>query len=72
MMAQDDPELFLWIQTAAGHLAPKRPQAGGFLSTMALAALRADHDNYRILRPALLELKAKYPQYARDDEAEAR
>jgi len=71
MIAQQDPELFVWLQTAAGHFAPERPAAGSFLQTVAEAAFRADAENYPILRPALLELKAKYPQYA-DEEKRVR
>lgn len=72
MIGNDDPELSTWLMTAAGHTA--RPSGGGFVRTIAEAGLKADRDNYRILRPALLQLKAKYPQYAKvtDDSLEAR
>ncbi len=63
-IAQQDPELFIWLQTAAGHFAPERPAAGSFLRNLAEAGLRADWDNYPILRPVLLQMKAKYPKYS--------
>jgi len=63
MIANVDPELWDWLLVASGATA--RPAAGDFLRTLAEAALRADPDNYRILRPALVLLKAKYPKYAR-------
>jgi len=37
--------------------------AGSFLQTIAEAAQRADGENYEIIRPALLQLKKKYPHY---------
>lgn len=55
---QDDPELLEWLINASAH-------AGGFLSTLADAALRADGQNYPILRPAILDLRAKYPKFER-------
>ncbi len=61
MMAADDPELFNWLDQASA-------KGGGFLKTIAMAGLRADSDNYEILRPALLQLKAKYPKYAKAEE----
>ena len=67
-MAQEDPELFDWLATAAGQR--QRPSAGGFVRTIAEAGLRADSDNYRLLRPALLALKAKYPEYANAETTE--
>jgi len=32
-----------------------------FLGTFCLACLRADHENYELLRPALAALMVKYP-----------
>lgn len=52
----DDPELLEWLANAS-------EKAGGFLSSLANAALVADHENYPILRPVLLQLRAKYPRY---------
>jgi len=56
-IANADVELFPWLVAA-------QSRAGGFLSTIADAALRADPENYRLIRYVLLALKAKYPQYA--------
>lgn len=57
MIAEFDTELLDWL---TGIL---NGRAGGFLSTIAEAAFRADRENYAILRPALLGYKAKYPDY---------
>ncbi len=56
MTAMEDGELSQWL-TAALNL------GGSFIKTIAQAALRADEDNYAILRPVLLQLKDKYPKY---------
>ena len=58
MIWQTDPEMLDWLL----NLEPMH--AGDFLQSVALGAMRADPLNYAILRPALLELTAKYPQYA--------
>jgi hypothetical protein len=59
MIAQEDePEMMDWLQNAASR-------GGGFISLLAVAALHADSENYPILRPALLELRRKYPKYDR-------
>ncbi len=60
MTAQGDKELFPWLMGIIDGV-PSEP--GGFLEDLASAALRADWDNYRLLRPALLELMNKYPKY---------
>jgi hypothetical protein len=57
MIASNDPELFKWLDKAA-------VAGGSFVKTIAMAGLRADSENYALLRPVLLELKAKYPTYA--------
>lgn len=57
MTAQQDPELRNWLINI------ENMRAGDFLRTLALAAQMADYANYAILRPALLELKDKYPEY---------
>ena len=54
---QEDAELIEWV------LNMERRGAGGFLITLGEAALRADHENYPLMRPLLLRLKKKYPQY---------
>lgn len=57
MIAQnDDPELLEWLANA--------DELGGcFVSSLAHAALVADYENYPILRPTLLAMRQKYPQY---------
>ena len=57
MIAQEDDELWSWIFNCFRH-------AGGFLSTLADAALHASEDNYIIMRPMLLEFKQKFPKYS--------
>jgi hypothetical protein len=52
----DDPELLEWLAKA-------NQQGGGFVSALARAALVADPENYPILRPVILEMRKKYPQY---------
>jgi hypothetical protein len=59
-IAQQDPELLEWILGIAND---KPVTAGGFLHSLAHMALRADEENYPIFRPALREMKKKYPQY---------
>lgn len=57
MIAQnDDPELLEWLANA-------ERQGGGFISRLAGAALRADNDNYRFIRPVILQMRAKYTEY---------
>ena len=56
MIAGEDLELWDWLRNA-------RDFAGDFLKSLAEAGLRADADNYAILRPVLLQMKAKYPKY---------
>ncbi len=57
MILEKDFELIPWVYGVLEQ------GAGGFLTSMAEAATRADQDNYPILRPVLLQLKAKYPDY---------
>ncbi|MGH7936663.1 MAG: hypothetical protein ACREF8_06610, partial [Chthoniobacterales bacterium] len=59
MIWQEDSDLMDWL------LGIRPKNAGDFLQSVAMAAMRADAQNYMILRPALLELKAKYPKYNR-------
>ena len=54
----DDPELTDWLLTIVNG-----DQAGDFLKALATAALRADHENYPLLRPSLLEISKRYPKY---------
>ena len=60
MIAQTDDELMDWIYCLANQ-SPRR--SGGFLESLSQAAVRADQENYLLLRPALLALKRKYPEY---------
>jgi hypothetical protein len=60
MIAEMDEVLSHWLFGIL-HGMPERP--GDFLRSVAQMAFRADAENYAILRPALLELKAKYPAY---------
>ncbi len=61
LLAQnDDPELLEWLATAADR-------GGGFVSFAAKAGLRADEGNYPLIRPLLLVLRKKYPQYEPSD-----
>jgi len=58
MTAQEDSELIDWLLNA-------QMWAGDFLKSIAAAGLRADHENYPVLRPALLVFQAKFPKYSR-------
>lgn len=60
MIAQQDVTLAPWLYGIVNHI-PTR--SGDFLRSLAEAALRADADNYLILRPALVQLREKYPGY---------
>lgn len=65
MIAQQDPELLPWL---LGIENGEPTPAGGFLRALAGAALRADHENYADLRPALLSIRDRFPKY-RDEAA---
>jgi hypothetical protein len=61
MIAQnDDPELLEWLAKA-------NQLGGGFLSSVARAALVADDYNYPQIRPLILAMRKKYPQYEPSD-----
>jgi hypothetical protein len=62
-IAQEDIELVDWLLGIANH---KPTEPGDFLKALAAAALRADPENYPLMRPMLLHVRAKYPEY-RDD-----
>jgi hypothetical protein len=65
MIAQeDDPELLEWLAKA-------NQEGGGFVSAIARAALVADWENYPLLRPLLVQLRAKYPRYEPSDAVKA-
>lgn len=57
-----DLELVDWI------LNLDRMHAGSFLRAIGDAAMHADGSNYELMRPLLLELKRKYPDYANEKE----
>jgi hypothetical protein len=61
MIAQLDGDLLPWLLGIA-HGKPHRP--GDFLRSLAEAALRADSVNYPSLRPALLEIRNRFPEYS--------
>jgi hypothetical protein len=54
--AQEDSELIHWLLNASSY-------AGDFLKSLANAGLRADAENYPILRPVLVVMAEKYPKY---------
>lgn len=57
MIAQeDDPAMLEWLNNA-------QHKGGGFVSSLADAGRRADPENYRLMRPLLLVMRMKYPQY---------
>ena len=58
MNANDDLELKQWLYNA-------RERGGSFVKSLFFTAVSADDDNYAILRPVLLQLKAKYPVYSK-------
>ncbi len=62
LILQNDPELIDWVFNL------KRMYAGGFLMAIGEAAQLADHANYPLMRPLLLDLKKKYPGYDRKAE----
>jgi hypothetical protein len=67
MTAHQDLKLFPWL---LGIINNKPTRAGDFLRSLADAALRADAENYITLRPALLDIRTKYPGY-RDESGSA-
>lgn len=52
--ASTDEELRDWLFTASAN-------GGHFVASLADAGLCADFENYTIMRPLLLQMKAKYP-----------
>ena len=61
MTAPEDDELLDWLYGVVNN---SPVEAGGFLHAIAEAATRADYQNYPLLRPVLLHLRAKYPNYS--------
>ncbi len=62
LYATNDPEMSTWILNAVNP----RWNAGSFVRAIAEAAIAADNENYALLRPGLLELRRKYPEYDRE------
>jgi hypothetical protein len=62
MIWTSDDEMSNWLMHAA-------ERGGGFVRSFAETVMRADDDNYRLLRPALIALKEKYPRYNNDEES---
>jgi hypothetical protein len=52
----DDPELLEWLANA-------QQRGGGFVSSLAKAGLVADPENYPLIRPLILHMRAKYTEY---------
>jgi hypothetical protein len=59
-LADDEEEIRRWIK---GINQSEPVHAGGFLHSFAQAICRADETNYPLLRPTLLALKAKFPDF---------
>ncbi len=58
--ATNDSVLSAWLWGITHH---KPTQPGGFLRDLAIVAFKADRENYEILRPALIAIMEKYPEY---------
>ena len=61
----DDKELSEWVMTLGEEC------SGRFLGALAEAVMKADAEDYSITRPALLNLKCKYPDADSDRERAA-
>lgn len=59
LILQNDPGILAWVMQL------QKMHAGGFLTSIGEAAQRADAENYPLIRPLLLILKEKYPDYDR-------
>jgi len=61
MIAQSDhPCLLEWLAKADRY-------GGGFVSSLARAALVADPENYPLIKPLIEQMRKKYPQYEPTD-----
>jgi hypothetical protein len=54
LTALDDRELSDWVMTHGGE------QSGDFLCALAEAVMKADSEDYSVIRPALISLRTKY------------
>jgi hypothetical protein len=62
LVAQDDdPELLEWLSNA-------KEKSGDFVRNIAEAGLRADPENYPLMRSLLIAMRKKYPAYEPSDE----
>jgi hypothetical protein len=61
-----DSELAAYRDDSLTWLSNARGFGGSFIKAFADAVARADMHNLRILRPALQELRAKYPEYEKE------
>jgi hypothetical protein len=55
LTALDDTELGEWVMALGGE------RSGHFLCALAEAVMKADAEDYSVIRPALVNLKRKYP-----------
>jgi hypothetical protein len=55
LTALDDRELSEWVMALGGEC------SGHFLCALAEAVMKADPEDYSVIRPALMNLKRKYP-----------
>jgi hypothetical protein len=62
MIALDDAELSDWIMTLGEE------RSGNFLCALAEAAMKADAEDYSVIRPALVNLKNRYAQRGKERE----
>lgn len=61
--SEDTPETLSWLASALSD-------GGSFLSYVARAGLHADYQNYPLIRPLILQLRKRYPEF--DPEGVAR
>lgn len=55
VIALDDTELGAWVMALGAE------RSGHFLCALAEAVMKADAEDYSVIRPALMNLKRKYP-----------
>lgn len=55
LTALDDRELGEWVMALGGE------RSGHFLCALAEAVMKADAEDYSVIRPTLMNLKRKYP-----------
>ncbi|HXN16850.1 MAG TPA: hypothetical protein VN875_00835 [Candidatus Binatus sp.] len=62
LIALDDAELSDWVMTLGEE------RSGKFLCALAEAVMKADAEDYSVIRPALVSLKTKYGRRSSDAE----